>query len=139
MKGRIFYENDEPVAVESWNPSAIDDRNIDSIVSELRSDPEVWAAVQEQIAEGVRTTLKLIVGSPNPGLQAEVLSLLLGVGFRGCTEAEIAKKNNVTRAAVCARMIKARAQIGITRPVGPMRADSTREECVRSRYLASMH
>lgn len=88
--------------------------------------------------ETAREVLKLIVGSQNPALQAEVLSLLLGVGFRGCSEQEIATRNKCTRAAVSARLIKLRERIGFERPVGPMRTDATRAECERSRYMASM-
>jgi len=89
-------------------------------------------------AELAREVIKLIVGAQNPGLQAEILALLLGVGFRGCSEQEIATKNRCTRAAVSARLVKVRERLSLSRPVGPMRGDSTREECERSRYFATM-
>ena len=89
--------------------------------------------VPPEAADAVREILKLIVGSPHPALQAEVLSLLLGVGFRGCTEAEIATRNTCTRAAVSSRMVKIRVLLGLDRPVGPMRAEVTRWRCMRSR------
>ena len=88
--------------------------------------------------EVAREMLKLIVGSQNPGMQAEVLCLLLGVGFRGCSEQEIAMRNGCTRAAVSARLVKVREVIGLARPVGPMRPDHTRVTCARSRVQASM-
>jgi hypothetical protein len=120
MRG-AFFEDGRPVA-------AVD--------ADVYFDEKETSA--EDAFEMAREILKIIVGSQNPGFQAEVLALLLGVGFRGCSEQEIATRNGCTRAAVSARLMKLRDRMGIDRPVGPMRQDSTRRECERSRLLAAM-
>jgi len=80
-------------------------------------------------AEMAREILNLVVGSPNPALQAEILCLLLGVGFRGCSGQESATRHRVTRAAVSARLVAICEIIGLARPVGPMRTVKTRGKC----------
>jgi DNA-directed RNA polymerase specialized sigma24 family protein len=104
--------------------------------------PDIYFDEQAATAdpmEMAREVLKLVVGAQNPGLQAEVLCLLMGVGFRGCSEQEIADRNGCTRAAISARMIKVRETLRIERAIGPMRQEITRDRCMKSRIEASMN
>lgn len=121
MRGGTYFEDGQPVA---------------AVEADVFFDEVGTSADPMEVA---REVLKLIVGAKNPGFQAEVLALLLGVGFAGCSEQEIATRNGCTRAAVSARMVKVREQVQLNRAVGPMRQDSTRRECRRSRVLASMN
>lgn len=121
MPDRTYFEDGKPVAATEAD-IFFDER-------EERSDP----------LEVAREILLLIVGSQNPAFEAEVLSLLLGVGFRGCSEQSIAERNKCTRAAVSARLVKLRERIGLVRAIGPMRQDSTRKQCKRSRFISSMN
>lgn len=123
MRGGIYFEGGRPVAaVEA-------DVYFDERETGERGDPSAMA----------REMLNLVVGSPNPALQAEILALLLGVGFRGCTEQEIATRHRVTRAAVSARMVSICDIIGMQRPFGPMRTANTRKRCARSATMAHMN
>lgn len=123
MRGGIYFENGNPVAA---------------------CDADIYFDEREPVAAAdpfaiAREMLNIVVGSPNPYLQTEILALLLGVGYRGCTEQEIATRNTVTRAAISARMVKLCEILGFDRPVAPMRTRTTRRRCAASAAMAHMN
>ena len=84
-----------------------------------------------------RETLNLVISSPDPGLQAKVMGVMLGIGYAGCTEQAIASEYGCTRAAISSRANNLRDALQL-RPVGPLRHDATRERCAKSRVLAAL-
>lgn len=123
MRGGVFFDGGVPV--ETVEPDIYFDER-----SDVAGDTDPFAVARE--------ILLLVAGHPNPALQAEVLCLLLEVGSRGCSEQSIATRHGLTRAAVSARIVKLREQVGLPRPVGPMRGDDTRRRCAVAQKRAAM-
>lgn len=106
-------------------------------------EPDIYFDDPEEVPdhepmEVARELIKLVVASQNPALGLDILCLLLGIGFRGCSQQDIASRHGCTRAAVSARMMQLRDQLGFARPIGPTRGGSTRTQCKKSRVMASL-
>ena len=67
--------------------------------TEERPRPERGALVM------VRRLVGLMLADSNPGLGAECMALVTGIGYEGSSMAEIARRHGVTRAAVSKRCV----------------------------------
>ena len=128
MRGAFFDDDGEIVgAVEP------------DIYFDEKASPDIdKIVIERERFVGMREGIKIVTDSKNRAMEADVLALILAVGFSGCTEQQIADKHGVTRAAISARVAEIRGKLNLFRAFGPARSDDTRRLCVTSRYFASM-
>lgn len=80
----------------------------------------------------VRRLVGLMLADSNPALFAETAALVTGIGYDGASEAEIARRHGLTRAAVSKRCVDLCDAFGIS-PVRAMRPAKNRVQCRQSR------
>jgi hypothetical protein len=104
--------------------------------------PDQWQASMEHAAEeidqaqvdylklgeAIRSLLGLILASSNARLTVECIALVTGILYDGISEAAIAKKHGITRAAVSKRCVEAAEALGLD-PSRAMRGVEVRERC----------
>ncbi len=84
-------------------------------------------------AETMRRLVGLILADSKPSLGRECLALVTGIGFMGCSMAEIANRHGVTRAAVSRRCNEIADTFGL-QSVRAMRSNKNRRNCMISRF-----
>lgn len=95
-------------------------------IASLPTDERTWYVV--------RQVLDLIIAAPNARLEAECFRISSGLGFLDeITEASIARKHGLTRAAVSKRCVRQTKLLGI-RPSQYMRSMPLREKYRKARY-----
>lgn len=80
----------------------------------------------------VRRLVGIMLADSNPALGVECVALVTGIGYEGASEADIARRHRVTRAAVSKRCIELCEAFGIP-PVRAMRPKANRENCREAR------
>ena len=80
----------------------------------------------------VRRLVGIMLADSNPALGVECVALVTGIGYEGASEADIARRHAVTRAAVSKRCIELCEAFGIP-PVRAMRPKVNRENCREAR------
>jgi hypothetical protein len=73
-----------------------------------------------------------MLADANPALGIECLALVTGIGYDGASEAAIARRHRVTRAAVSKRCVELCEAFGIP-PVRAMRPEKCRDHCRKAR------
>jgi hypothetical protein len=94
---------------------------------------ELEALIDRKTARKVRRIIIEIMEAKNARLTTECLALVTGVGFLGDSETAIAKKYNLTRAAVSKRCVELCEKLGLP-PARAMKSEAARES-----YRASRH
>jgi hypothetical protein len=84
------------------------------------------------LEELARKILERIDGSNNPGLEAECVDFVFGMGLNdGISQTEIGKRHGVGRACASARCIKLREHFGLP-PARGMKSDAARDAYSRA-------
>jgi hypothetical protein len=91
--------------------------------------PEPSAAVV------VRVLVGFLLADTNPALAIECLALASGIGYDGASEAEIARRHKLSRAAVSKRCVELSDALGLS-PVRAMRSKQNRDACREARLEA---
>lgn len=109
--------------------------------------PDQWqssmeAAADEQehadtdymkLGEAIRALLGIVLASSNARLTVECVALVTGILYEGISEAEIAKKHAITRAAVSKRCVEIAEALGLD-PSRAMRGVEVRERCASAQF-----
>lgn len=80
-----------------------------------------------------RRILCILLSDTNPALTVECMAVVTGIGYMGDSEAAIARRHGLTRAAVSKRLVTLTEDFCM-QPTGPMRQTVNRERCARARY-----
>lgn len=112
------------IADESYMP------NFDFDAPEEEFD--LKAAVERQANRIVRRVIIEILEAKNARLTTECIAFVTGVGFLGNSETDIAKKFNITRAAVSKRCVELCDKLGLP-PSRAMKSEAARESYRKSR------
>jgi hypothetical protein len=80
----------------------------------------------------VRRLVGFMLADTHPALGAECMALVTGIGYQGCSMADIARRHHVTRAAVSKRCVELCEAFGIP-PVRAMRSEINRRHCREAR------
>lgn len=107
----------------STSPAYFDDEPEEIDVEEI---------VRKALARGMRKLVVEILQSDNARLTVECLALVTGIGYLGISETSIAKKFNVTRAAVSKRCVELTDKLGLP-PAPGMRSTEARKSYRESR------
>lgn len=117
----IAAQNDGPDAVEEVE----DSKGKAAPIAEIAADERTWFVV--------RQILDIIIAAPNARLEAECFRISSGLGMLdSITEASVARKHGLTRAAISKRCVRQTKLIGI-RPSQYMRSIPLRETYRKAR------
>jgi hypothetical protein len=93
---------------------------------------ELKQAIDRQVNRQVRRVIVELLESKNARLTVECIALVTGIGYLGISETSIAKKFNVTRAAVSKRCVELCDKLGLP-PSRSMKSTQARASYRKSR------
>jgi len=91
-----------------------------------QSDPNTEPLINETVLDVVRRLIGEILSTPNRSLTVECLAVVSGLSYCGDSMVEIAKRHNVTRAAVSKRCVELSEKLNLA-PSRAMRSLTARQ------------